>query len=319
MGKQLTINNVGLIVAGGALAVVAINELHPLHSNSIYLLLAAGVGAILPHLSSFKAGGVEVTLREIENRVQEVKKTMTENRERNQSAQADIQNRINDVAAEAASAQADIQNRINDVAAEAARAVKREARLVWEVGGVPGGAQKVRQRSFAPANIEATAPKTEAEEAPATDAPTEQEPASATTDDAALLQLVRSLKVPKNLDDDDDTWALVDEFKDLPAANSTRALTAEVTPDSDDPDWYRVRITLAPVGSGAPIVGRVYFLIHHTFPKNKVPAVASNGTATLERYAYGAFTVVALADGGNTKLKLDLAQLPNLPKEFAEG
>ena len=301
MGKQLTINNVGLIVAGGALAVVAINELHPLHSNSIYLLLAAGVGAILPHLSSFKAGGVEVTLREIENRVQEVKKTMTENRERNQSAQADI------------------QNRINDVAAEAARAVKREARLVWEVGGVPGGAQKVRQRSFAPANIEATAPKTEAEEAPATDAPTEQEPASATTDDAALLQLVRSLKVPKNLDDDDDTWALVDEFKDLPAANSTRALTAEVTPDSDDPDWYRVRITLAPVGSGAPIVGRVYFLIHHTFPKNKVPAVASNGTATLERYAYGAFTVVALADGGNTKLKLDLAQLPNLPKEFAEG
>lgn len=301
MGKQLTINNVGLIVAGGALVVVAINELHPLHSNSIYLLLAAGVGAILPHLSSFKAGGVEVTLREIESRVQEVKKTMTENREKNQLAQTDI------------------QNRINDVAAEAARAVKREARLVWEVGGVPGGAQHVTQRAFAPANIEAAAPEAKAEEAPAMETPEEQEPAPAAADDAALRQFVQSLKVPKNLDDDDDTWALANGFKDLPAANSTRALTAEVTPDSDDPDWYRVRITLAPVGAGAPIVGRVYFLIHHTFPKNKVPAVASNGTATLERYTYGAFTVVALADGGNTKLKLDLAQLPNLPKGFAEG
>ncbi|MCE7934522.1 MAG: hypothetical protein DYG96_08005 [Chlorobi bacterium CHB2] len=222
MGKQLTINNVGLIVAGGALVVVAINELHPLHSNSIYLLLAAGVGAILPHLSSFKAGGVEVTLREIESRVQEVKKTMTENREKNQLAQTDI------------------QNRINDVAAEAARAVKREARLVWEVGGVPGGAQHVRQRAFAPANIEADAPKAEAEkapanieaaapeakaeEAPAMETPAEQEPAPAAADDAALRQFVRNLKVSKNL-----------------------------------------------------------------------------------------------ADGGNTKLKLDLAQLPNLPQGFAEG
>ena len=151
------------------------------------------------------------------------------------------------------------------------------------------------------------------------EAPAEQEPALAAADDAALRQFVRNLKVPENLDDEDDTWALADEFKDLPAANNTRALTAKVTPDSDEPDWYRVRITLAPVGTGAPIVGRVYFLIHHTFPKNKVPAVASNGTATLERYAYGAFTVVALADGGNTKLKLDLAQLPNLPQGFAEG
>jgi len=32
-----------------------------------------------------------------------------------------------------------------------------------------------------------------------------------------------------------------------------------------------------------------------------------------------AFTVVALADGGSTQLKLDLATLPNITPGFAEG
>jgi len=302
MAKQLTINQAGLILIVAAVIAVVINELHPFQSNSIYLLLAAGVGAILPYLSSFKAGGVEVTLRELETRVQEVKTTMKENREKNKAAQSDL------------------QNSINHVAAEAARAVKREARLVWEVGGVPGGAQKTAQRSFAPPTKEAATPEAETEESPAMEAPrAEEQPPLATTNDAALLQLVRGIKVPENLDDDDDTWALVDEFKNLPAANSTRALTAEIEPDEDDPDWYRIRITLSPVGSGQPILGRVYFLIHHTFPKTKVPVTASDGKAMLERYAYGAFTVVALADGGSTQLKLDLATLPNVTPGFAEG
>lgn len=204
-----------------------------------------------------------------------------------------------------------IEEKMDEVKNETARAVKHEARLAREGGGIPGGVRKAEDRSF-------TLPETE--EAISNQPPTiSQHQNSTQANDAALQQLIRSIKTPADLAPDDDTWALVEQFKNLSAENSERALTAKIKKDEDDPDWYRIEVTLAAVGSGKPVVGRVYFLIHHTFPQAKIPVTAKDGQAKLERYTYGAFTVVALADGGRTKLKLDLAEVPNVPKGFVEG
>lgn len=333
--KPLNIKTLGLILMAVALATVVMNELRPLQSNSIYLLLAAGLAAILPYLKSFKAGGVEVNLKElIEGKMDEVKQEVQtqatelekkveiqtqavqkEAQENREKIQTEIQEKIQ-------TAQSSLQEQVSSVAAQAARAVKREAQMVREIGGVPGGARKTEERSFAaPLNREmATETPTEAAAPPEIKNTMEQpESPLAEASDAALQQLIRSIKMPPDLDPDDDTWALVDQFKNLPAANSERALTANVEADEDDPDWYHIRVRLAPVGSGKPIEGRVYFLVHHTFPQAKVPVTAKNGQATLERYAYGAFTIIALADGGKTQLALDLATLPEVPIGFAEG
>lgn len=40
------------------------------------------------------------------------------------------------------------------------------------------------------------------------------------------------------------------------------------------------------------------------------------GAAMIERIAYGAFTVGAEADGGATRLELDLVDLPDAPELF---
>lgn len=315
--SQAGLATIGKILMVVALVAVIINELlaNHLHSNSIYLLLAAGFAAILPYLDSFKAGGVEVKLKQLEQSVKEVKKEVGQKAieiEQKVDAQTNsVRQEVVENRERIQRAQSNLEEKVGNVVAEAARAVKHEARLAREGGGFPGGTRKTEERSF-------TLPETEAaiSNQPIT---ISQPPTSTQANDAALQQLIRSIKTPADLAPDDDTWALVEQFKNLPAANSERALNATVVADEDDPDWYHITLTLAPVGAGKPIVGRVYFLIHHTFPQAKVPVTAKDGQAKLERYAYGAFTVVALADGGTTQLKLDLAEVPNIPKGFAEG
>lgn len=329
MSKRMKVQTLGLMMMAVALAAVVINELRPLQGNSIYLLLAAGLAGILPYLKSFKAGGVEVNLQElIQEKMQEVKQEVqTQATELEKKVELQTQAVHDDARehwAKIQTTQSSLQQQVHSVADEAARAVKKQAQMVRELGGVPGGARRARTSSSSSSQ---SAPEltteTETETAELPEAVRQMEephntPSPQATD-AALQQLVRSIQIPPDLVPDDDTWALVDQFKDLPEANAERALTAEVVEDEDDPDWYRIQLTLAPVGVGEPIVGRVYFLIHHTFPQTKVPVTAKDGQATLERYAYGAFTVVALADGGKTQLALDLSTLPGIPKGFAEG
>ena len=66
-----------------------------------------------------------------------------------------------------------------------------------------------------------------------------------------------------------------------------------------------------------PLKGDVYFYLHPTFPKMRmrVPADGKNEVETIVS-AYGAFTVGAVVDNGQTKLELDLATLPDAPPEF---
>lgn len=67
----------------------------------------------------------------------------------------------------------------------------------------------------------------------------------------------------------------------------------------------------------APLVGSVQFFLHPTFKNDRpIVTVGSNGVAELKLTAWGAFTVGVLADGGITKLELDLSEIEGAPEEF---
>lgn len=98
-----------------------------------------------------------------------------------------------------------------------------------------------------------------------------------------------------------------------------RELSARVI-ESGVPEWYRVVLT---VKSTAPLLnplrGTVQFFLHDSFPNNQpIVAVDVNGVAELALNAWGAFTVGVSADGGNTRLELDLAELKSAPQRFRE-
>lgn len=62
--------------------------------------------------------------------------------------------------------------------------------------------------------------------------------------------------------------------------------------------------------------GVVTFHLHPTFKLPIVDVPVIDGVATLSFLAWGAFTVGAVADMGNTRLELDLAQQMEAPEEF---
>ena len=78
-----------------------------------------------------------------------------------------------------------------------------------------------------------------------------------------------------------------------------------------------VTLTVRSTDPRNKLTGDVQFYLHDTFPNpTPVVPVGPNGTATLNLTSWGAFTVGALADGGKTKLELDLADLPDAPEPF---
>ncbi|MBX7044199.1 MAG: hypothetical protein K1X86_00050 [Ignavibacteria bacterium] len=83
---------------------------------------------------------------------------------------------------------------------------------------------------------------------------------------------------------------------------------------------FEIILTVESTDEGKhPLSGTVLFHLHQSFPKMVREIEVKNGKANLKIYAYGAFTVGAVADKGATKLELDLAELPNAPKEFKEN
>jgi hypothetical protein len=86
-----------------------------------------------------------------------------------------------------------------------------------------------------------------------------------------------------------------------------RKLTAKVTPLG--PNSIHCRVDMMVTGSVLkPLVGRVTFHLHETYkPKDQAEVIAVNNQATFTIFAYGAFTIGAVADDGQTRLELDLA------------
>jgi hypothetical protein len=78
-----------------------------------------------------------------------------------------------------------------------------------------------------------------------------------------------------------------------------------------------VRLKVKSTNKNNPLKGDVYFYLHPNVPENAC-ACTRRWQKRVETIvsAYGAFTVGAVADNGQTKLELDLATLPDAPPEF---
>ena len=66
------------------------------------------------------------------------------------------------------------------------------------------------------------------------------------------------------------------------------------------------------------LTGEVAFFYHPTFQVPYERIRVSDGVARVRLYAYGAFTVGALAEDG-TELELDLASLESAPRAFRDA
>jgi hypothetical protein len=99
--------------------------------------------------------------------------------------------------------------------------------------------------------------------------------------------------------------------------SGTREIDAEVTPVGSS-GLFRVRLQVRSTHpSRDPLHGTVQLFLHPTFSNDRpVVTVGPSGVAELTLTAWGAFTVGALADGGRTKLELDLAELATAPDDF---
>ncbi len=104
------------------------------------------------------------------------------------------------------------------------------------------------------------------------------------------------------------------------AEDRHRRLRAEVVESKGSPDWYRVRVWVESTNPDKyPLTERVRFFLHDEFPNSKPFVPVKGGRAELRLHAYGAFTVGALADDGNTELELDLSEDKSFPKSFREA
>jgi hypothetical protein len=94
-----------------------------------------------------------------------------------------------------------------------------------------------------------------------------------------------------------------------------RQLTARVI--EGERGWFRVRLAVETT-SAAPLEGYVEFHLHPSFRPPVIRVPARDGRAVLECSAWGAFTAGVAADGGLTRLELDLSELSDAPALFRE-
>ena len=104
------------------------------------------------------------------------------------------------------------------------------------------------------------------------------------------------------------------------AERNFRKLEAKVTP-STSKGFYNVDISVRSTDEvNHPLKEKVIFYIHDSFRPSVYTITPVNGKAEdNEILSYGAFTVGAVADHGETLLELDLAEDPSFPKEFRES
>jgi hypothetical protein len=97
-----------------------------------------------------------------------------------------------------------------------------------------------------------------------------------------------------------------------------RRLQAKVTPAKGSDDWFSVLLEVVSADANRPLTGSVLFHLHPTFANPDRTVRVTQGVARLSLLAYGAFTVGAEADNGETKLELDLSTLEDAPSTFRQ-
>jgi Mrp family chromosome partitioning ATPase len=135
-------------------------------------------------------------------------------------------------------------------------------------------------------------------------------------DDATIQNILRAVTSPSFLDAEPvQTDPQKGKWGGLSESNGRR-LTAVVSPRPGGEGWFHLEMRVESTDPSKPLAGRVRFHLHDTFPTASPEVPVTDETAWLKVAAWGAFTVGAEADGGETKLELDLAELPDAPDVF---
>ena len=95
-----------------------------------------------------------------------------------------------------------------------------------------------------------------------------------------------------------------------------RRLSAVVTAATSD--WFEIALQVNATDGDVPLDGPVEFHLHPTFSRSVERVNPVDGRAELLLGAWGAFTVGVSADGGRTRLELDLSADESFPKTFRE-
>ncbi len=105
------------------------------------------------------------------------------------------------------------------------------------------------------------------------------------------------------------------QFGGSPIQNNKR-MWASVVPYSKSREWFFVRIVVESSNPLEPLTGEVTFFLHPSFKTPQVNKPVTDGQAVLETVAWGAFTVGAICQADDTRLELDLSELPTAPSQF---
>jgi hypothetical protein len=95
-----------------------------------------------------------------------------------------------------------------------------------------------------------------------------------------------------------------------------RRLSAKIAPSELGPGLYRVTLSVDSTNPSQPLKGTVTFWLHPTFRERSVTKPVVDGIASLTIVSYGAFAVGAVVHDTNTRLELDLGQLPDATEDF---
>lgn len=82
-------------------------------------------------------------------------------------------------------------------------------------------------------------------------------------------------------------------------------------------EYLKLKIRVSADSNDNPLTGNVYLFLHDSFADSVVMYMAEGRTEIEhEVISYGAFTIGAILDNGNTLLELDIAELKNFPESF---
>ncbi len=89
-----------------------------------------------------------------------------------------------------------------------------------------------------------------------------------------------------------------------------RVLTAKIEPIlGDDAEPCRVHLEVRSTDPARPLSGKVRLFLHPTFTNNEFDVDVKDGVAAFDIVSFGVFTVGAVADGGQTRLELNLSSV----------
>ena len=97
-----------------------------------------------------------------------------------------------------------------------------------------------------------------------------------------------------------------------------RKVTATVRPTTYNKELFVISLQVVSTDPNKPLKDKVIFHLHDTFVHPDRSIDVNNGLASLQVVAWGSFTVGIECDNGQTKLEIDLAELPDAPQFFKE-